>query len=234
MDGRSPNQVFAAELKKKRVLTPALLEELALERTAPTKVGRNGVRWQYLFYGRNHPELVKREGRQVILGVDHANTALVRVYDPDGRWVCNVTANEKLPVLGADKQAIRDVKRAERRDKKARRAYEEARPRMTMSLTDRLYQRAEEKRREAPPAPPPGGPSLVPVRHPVEDQLPAIRRALDAGALRPAVGAEALGRDVLRAAIDGAARRQEADVEIDAFSILSGAVASRQEDGNAI
>lgn len=190
MDGRAPDQVYAAELTRKRVLPAELLHELTLERTRPVKVRRNGVTWQRLSYGRDDPNLLKIEGQKVVLGIDHSQPQTVRVYAAgDGRWICNASANEKLPHL-ADKQLVRDAVAEERRDRKVAKQYHQVRPRLSEGLPDKLYRLAEQ-RRAAKGGPAPGNdppPSLVPVRSPLEQQLPEIRRT--AVPLRPAVGSE--------------------------------------------
>ena len=233
MDGRTPAEAFAAELRQKRVLPAELLEELTLERTRPLIVGRNGVRWQHVTYGRNEPRLIEREGkadRRVTLGIDHSNLATVRVYDAaDGKFLCVAAANEKLPVLARDRQAVRDVVAQGRRDQKAAKAYHRARPRLAMSLTDRLHEAARQRRQAEAASPPDADPTLLPVQSPLADQLPLIRAALDAGALRPAVGAETPPAPSFREI--GAfleQRRAEEAAEaargIDAFSVLARAM----------
>lgn len=189
LEGKTPAFVHAANLDKKIVIPEGLKVELRCEWTKPLKVGRNGVQWKGLFYGSNDPRLVKIEGQLVRLGIDHQDLQLARVYDAEGgNLLCVVRPATKIPV-NADSQTVRDVVAQERRDRRAAKNYHEVRPRLALSRNDRLHLKAAEKRAAAQASPPDGGgPSLVPLRSPLEASLPAVRAAFEGGSMRAAVG----------------------------------------------
>lgn len=199
MEGMAPAAVFANELKRKRVLADWQLAELD-ERTRPVKVGRNGVRFGKLTYGRNHPALVKLLGQKVTLGVDKDDVAQLRVYAMDGRQLCTVSANEKMPVL-ADKQAVREAVAGERRDRKTAKAGHVARMRLGRSITDRLYLKAAELRRQNTSEPSTNEAALIPVQTGFADPMNALRDAVDVadqrGPIPIAAGAESVRLDDL-------------------------------------
>lgn len=196
MDGRTPDAVFAACLETKRTARADLLDLLLQKRTQPVKVTQNGVTWEGLRYGQHAPELHALLGEEVFLRVDPDDVSRVTVWQIDGRFVCRAQANTRVPFF-ADAQDLRAAQQEKRRHRKLTREYVEARPRLHEDLTDRVIRsaaaRARERRANDPDQPPPG-PTLQPVRSPLENQLPALRRAIEADALagRKAVGAESL------------------------------------------
>lgn len=223
MDGQSPAHVYQRELVVKRPVDSRLLDSLTLRRTPPLKVGRNGVTWMKLTWGR--VELADRMGEFVCLAIDDRDMQQAQVYTPEGKFLCLAACNERLPFMTSHdelKVAIGESKA----DRKTRRDYIEKRPRLADSLPDRTYRR---RQRQAQPSPLPedGGacpapPSFQPVRTPLDDQLPAIRQAMEAVPLRLAAGAESIDQDVLRSALASLARQPEPDE--DTFAVLSRAM----------
>jgi putative transposase len=195
MDGKTPDQVYAENLETRRTASRELLDLLCLKKSKPVRVTQNGVTYNGVRYGQY--DLSRMIGAEVVLRVDERDATRVQVYTLDDRFVCLASANRKLPVV-ADAQAVREAIAEKRQDRKRLKEYVDRRPRMADDLPDRIVRAAAARARavadEAQNDPTPAGPSLQPIRHAMEDQLPALRRALDrtSNTGRVAVGAESL------------------------------------------
>ncbi len=193
MEGGSPSQVFTACLHSKRTATAESLDLLTLKKTRPLTIGRNGVAWQGIRYGRNQPELSQHFGQKVTLRIDDRDRDRVLVYNLDDSFLCIARANKKLPFL-ADSQLVREAIVENRKDRKTAKAFHEVRPRLADSLTDRLHRKAAERRAQQPAAPDQPPPSLMPVRaaSTAGQQLEKVRQAIELEKRRPAVGSESV------------------------------------------
>jgi hypothetical protein len=250
MDGKTPDAVYVECLHSKRTAPAELLDLLMQQRSQPVKVTRHGVTWQGIGYGSAEPLLFDKLGQEVCLGVDPRDLSRVSVWTTDDAFLCYASANVRLPFT-TTKEDLRAAKKAlghQRREYKGR--FGRQSPllaTMPELLVDASVERA---RREAPPDPTLPPPSIEPVRSPLEDQLPAVRRAL---AARKAVGAERfhydlyseenvpevgkftydrrLDRDLLSAALERISREEEAAAEQqpDAFGVLTAAMNSQRE-----
>lgn len=240
MGGRSPRDVYAACLAQVRTAPPELLDLLLLKPTRPVKVGQNGVTWGGLRYGAGDRALFPWLGREVTLRVDDRDLSRVQVYAPDGRFVCVAAANARVPA-NATSDDLRDSIRAKRRHRKIVAEYVDARPRMADDLPDLLTRAAAARHARAaaaagPADPPPPPPSVRPLRSPLEDQMPAIRRAMEARpALRIAAGAEDLDAAQIAGAFRHAADARAAGdaaaaADFDAFADLSRALRRPDDD----
>jgi len=215
MDGKTPNQVFAENLSCKRTTTPELLDVLLLKPTPPLKVGQNGVTWQGLRYGQHCPELIEMLGREVLLRVDDRDLSRVQVWTKEGRFVCVAPANERVPV-NATSQELRKAIAATKSDRKLMKDFVEAGPRMADDLPDKILRARARVAAAVKPGETldldTGEVSLKPVRSPLEDQLPALQKALEArGSMRMAVGAENVSEDPMADLKAALQRREEAE-----------------------
>lgn len=189
LEGRKPADVYAAELESKRVLPANLLDVEILRELPPQKIGRNGVRYEGLSYGRSEPELWKREGQKVILRVNDEDLKQVQIYDLAGKLICVAPANEKLPYL-ATREQLKAAMSQQRADKRKLREYIQTRPRLSDSLADRMHRKAAAvvAQKPSPDTQPP--PSISPIRTSLEPEAPAVQAAFERAGLRAAVGAE--------------------------------------------
>jgi hypothetical protein len=176
MDGRSPREVFDACLVKRRVMSEDLANLLLMKKTRPMKVQRNGVVYKGIHYGGR--ELAAELGKQVVLRIDDRDVTRVDVYSfPADKFITSAASNQRLPFL-TNSQALREAMADKKRTLKTVRDYHTARPRMSDSLEDQLARKAARLRQQAAAQPELGaGASISPVRSPLEDQLPRIRRA---------------------------------------------------------
>ena len=205
MNGQTPDAVFSANLSSKRTAPAELLEVLMLPRSKPVTVGQNGVTLDGLRYGSHEPALFPHQREKVTLAFDHDDRSRVMVFDAQGKFICVATANEQLPA-NATSQEIRDAVKVKGQGRKRVREYIDQRPRMVEDLPDLLVRARARKQTAATPsqtgpANPP--PSLVPIRTPLEAQLPAIQRVLEAVSFRKAVGAEGAAPADVAASLGG-------------------------------
>lgn len=197
--GCSPNEAFAANRHAIKTATAELLDVLCLMPTQPLKVTQNGVTWKGLHYGQY--ELSSHLGKEVILRVDERDVSRVQVWSIEGKFIAIANANRKLP-FNATAEELRE---AITEKKKLRRLVADAhqvKPRMADDLPDQILRARAARQREdhatgdLPPAAPP---TIQPVRSPIEDQLPALRRAIEGGHFKVAAGAEAMSlRDAMK------------------------------------
>ena len=186
MDRQSLAAVFDQNLKDKRIVPDAVLAVLMWKPSTPLKVGQNGVVWYGLRYGGVDAALFRWLGKEVVVRVDPANVARAMVCDVDGRFICMTRANERLP-FKASQAELRKAIAAKQRGRKLVREYYDQQPRLhedTVGLM--IAARADENRRLATAdAERREGPTIKPIRTPLDDCLPALQRALDAPTKAP-------------------------------------------------
>jgi len=102
--------------------------------------------------------------------------------------------NKRLPA-NASAEMLKEAMAEKRRDRKAQLQYKDVRLRIHEDLPERMIRAATERNarnaRNNPTEPTPPA-NYQPIRSPLEDQLPAVQRALAMPAMRPAAGAESL------------------------------------------
>lgn len=241
MDGKSPDQVYAACLRVKKTADPLELDLHTQKRIGPVKVRQNGVTYQGLRYGQYDPELIRRLGQSVYLRVDAANLSRVTAWTEDDKFVCVAGCNARLPA-NATEQELREAQANKRRASRVGREYFEARPRMADDLVDHMHHARVAANRRAGtdklPATPP--PTEERIERFGDDALRQLRRSLDRGDRRKAAGAESV--DLLKA-IEGMdsrpigrfhyERREEEEPLPDTFSILSSWARTQRHSNSA-
>lgn len=232
MDGRTPDVVFATYLATKITADPAVLDWLLLAPTQPVKVGQNGVTYRSRQYGRGEPALMAWLGKEVRLRIDDRDVSRVWICHPDKDTpICLAHANAYTPANATDqelREAIADLKR----DNRLTEQYHDRRPRMSHDIGERILLARAAARKAAPaPADDLLPASVRPLQTPLNDQLPALRAALDAASnqLRPAVGAERISIDDLGRAVSQNDSYGGGDLG-DSFDLLSRAVREQRED----
>src|SRR5665213_586980 len=167
MNGKSPDLVFAENLRGKKTVDNNLLDALLLPRTKPVKVGQNGVMYRGLRYGQYEPALIPLFGKQVILAVDNQNIASVQVWSMDNKFICLADANQRVPANASSKD-LRDAIAQKKCAIKQNREYYKNRMRMADDLPDLITRSAAARRAadaaaESPPSPPPP-PNIIPLQ----------------------------------------------------------------------
>ncbi len=201
MEGRSPDQVFAAEWRDHSKVTASeeMLWWFTLKQTKPVKCGQNGVTYNGIRYGATNAFLMQHKGTEVILRVDPGRVNEVIVCELSGKPICVAQSNQRLAV-NATNEEVKAAQRELGGDRKRVKAYHQSRPRMAMDLVDRtLVARAAEnaKRAAENPQPAPEPPTIKPVRSPFESDISKLRNDFEQENLKIAVGAEHMSFDEL-------------------------------------
>jgi hypothetical protein len=190
MHGQTPDAVYTQCFNKaRRTASAELLDLLCLRRVGPLKVHQNGVTWQGIRYGQY--DLARHLNREVILRIDERDISRVQVYSTDDKLIAIVLSNEKMGWTAG--QELKEAIASKKQDGKLHREYVDRRPRLADDLPDRIV-RAKAAKAAAIKSeisnPDPPQPNICPIRHPLEDQLPAIQRAVEQGQFRQAVGSD--------------------------------------------
>ena len=187
MDGKSPDQVFAENLSTERTTTAEAMAFYCLRQTKPTRVTQNGVQYNGLRYGQY--DLLEYLGKEVVLRIDDRDLSSLQAWSKEGKFIAIARANARVPV-NASAQELREALSQKRQARRSLTSYMEARPRLAEDLPDLLVRAKAAKAQ--------GTSSLglaatmSPLQTRFDDQLPALRRALERDQLRTAVGAESL------------------------------------------
>jgi hypothetical protein len=181
MNGRSPNEVYAQKLREKRTAPRELLDLLLLRKHGPVKVGKNGVRWCGLHFGQYDLGLL--QGKEVYLRIDDRDLSKVSVWDLEDRHFLGLARANRVIPEGADRELLRAAIREQRHNSKALRNAQPARLRIHEYLPDtmtRLRREGIERLAASRPPVPTPTPTLVPIRSPLEGELPKLQRAVEA------------------------------------------------------
>ncbi len=176
----TPSEAYARNLESVQTTTREVLDVLMLRRVGPVRVGRNGCRYHGLNFGQY--DTGPLQGQEVYLRVDDADLSKVSVWSLEDKFLCLARANRQLPAH-ADRELLRAAIKEQRHYSKALRNAQPARMRIHEDLPDvmfRLEQERAERLARSRPATPAATPTIIPVRSPIEDQLPAFQRAAEA------------------------------------------------------
>jgi putative transposase len=181
MNGKTPAAVFDECLVEKKTAPDAVLEVMLWKPSRPTKYTRNGVLCDGIGYGNREAALFAWTGKEVIVRVDPANAGRAAICEPNGRLICFAPSNIKLP-FNTPKAELKEATANLTRAKKQTREHYKSRPQLHGDVAGQLYaDRAEADRvaREAAKVTPP---TIAMVNTPLNDQLPALQRALEKSA----------------------------------------------------
>lgn len=186
MDGKSPKAVYAECLVAERPVDEASLR-LACSLDVQATVRQNGVFWQGVNW--HSFELDPLIGQRVRIFIDTERLDDVVVCRLDGSVICLAKVDRRV-AQGASSQDIREAKAEMRRNKKKKRAYLEARPRMALDTVELMQLRqaklaGEEEQRVAATGTDDLPPTIQPVRTPFDDQSSALRSAVERAAPMP-------------------------------------------------
>ena len=110
MDGKTPNEVFFANWKRKRNVSPEYLE-IAFASTESRKVMRNGITIDGTVYWGN--ELRRHIGAQVLVKRSFSSMTRAMVFDIDGRFLCYAEADyfAETGDLAEDNRRVNDARK---------------------------------------------------------------------------------------------------------------------------
>ncbi len=146
MNGRTPDQVYAACLAEQRVATPEQLNLMMLRNTRMQKVGRDGVHLD--LYGQklnfnSHDLNFYHMGRMVYFRYDPDNLAEVRVYDDKDRFLCTAQQTGALGYF-ADKEEVQKAVQENRKYMKAVKTWKDQHVRQAHDELELLMWQAEQ------------------------------------------------------------------------------------------
>ncbi|MGE5549149.1 MAG: Mu transposase C-terminal domain-containing protein [Bacteroidota bacterium] len=141
MDGRTPNEVFAACFKTRRHISDELLSLLLMRTSEPVKVGRQGVRLHNFFYEAD--ELTPLQGRMVYLRYDPQDTGRVFVFDEKDRLLCQAASRQ---LVGWGQVTTEDLRAGIRKQREAAKEAKAGRPERKLTPQTALLEVLEEKR----------------------------------------------------------------------------------------
>jgi len=191
MKGRSPAQVLAGR-ESRRVLVDGVLELLLKVWSGELKVGKNGVRFNNLWYGQYNKVLTAHQGKKVRVAYDPDDLGQVHVYDAATLKLITVAEQNRLIGYGqaVNEEALREAMAQESRAVKTARAYRNSRLTANMDLTDltlrAMADAAEKPAKKQTPR------TLRPVRTPLDDQVAKHKRQTAKRVLKKAAGAEGI------------------------------------------
>lgn len=165
----------------------------------PIKVGRDGVRFSNIIYGKLDEEVWRLQGREVYLLADPVNADRVTLCDADGVPICVAFADRNL---GLTRDEVRAASAMHRRATRTVKKYPEARDTLMRTTHQRIAElRSAAAKAERGPEPTP------PERQPASVRLTRSDIAAGAERVRRAAGAEAMRRlSCLDEAADGVNR----------------------------
>lgn len=123
LDGKTPNEVYAANLYKQRVATADQLNLLLMRSERLQKVQRNGVKVkigskELWFY--NEELKINYFGEQVYVRYDPDDLREVRVYDKQERFLCTAQLLEAGGYdLGTDSESVKKVNSMRKKENRA-------------------------------------------------------------------------------------------------------------------
>lgn len=112
MNGRTPDQVYAACLVEQRVATSEQLHLMMLRNTRLQKVGRLGVHldmYGQKLYFNSHELNLWHFGRKVYFRYDPDNLDEVRVHDETGRFICTAQQDTAIGYFGSKEDVQKAV-----------------------------------------------------------------------------------------------------------------------------
>ena len=177
MDG-TPNEVYAANLVKKRVISQEKLDSYCLRKVGPLRVHRNGVRYKGVNFGQY--DLGHLQGQDVYLRIDDADLSKVSVWS-EKQFLCLARANQRVPA-DADHKLLEAAMKEKARNSRILRGAQKARMAIHEDIPETMarlqLERAKERATSQPPTPPTCS-TLVPFTTPLDKEFDRLRTAVE-------------------------------------------------------
>jgi len=195
MEGKSPLAVLATR-SSRRVLKDGVADLLLRVWSGQLVIGKNGVKFNGMWYGQWDSELLMRQGRKVRVAYDPDDLRTVHVYDAISmKLITTAEQNEMIGYGAVGEEATREAIAKQRR---AVKALKQQKTHQRIAQTD-LPTLAIQAQRAAIEQNEPGRPaeraaSLQPVRTVMDEQVAEHERVRKQRLLRKAAGAEQVKR----------------------------------------
>jgi len=191
MDGRSPLEVYTANVGTAASVRPVLQKQLdcCLQMVSkPIKVGRNGITIQNKTYGKNDPALRALFGKLVMVRIDPSDVRYATVWSPEGQRLATLAENE-LAIFDTTSDAThREFLSRQRRHNNQLKEVQKRGMRPVRSAAELMIEDSiEQARRRAAenplPEPPRPGVELVNtgLENPSNDDRPTFKKAVGDG-----------------------------------------------------
>ncbi len=173
MNGRTPDQVYAACLVEQRVATADQLNLMMLRNTRVQKVGRDGVHLD--LYGQkicfnSHDLNFYHFGQKVYLRYDPDDLAEVRVYDDKDRFLCTAQQTGTLGYF-ADKEEVQKAVQENRKYMRAVKTWKEQHVKQAHNELELMIWQAEQNLEEGGDRPNPKIVRIVTANEQTEKEL---------------------------------------------------------------
>lgn len=173
MNGRTPDQVYAACLVEQRVATADQLNLMMLRNTRVQKVGRDGVHLD--LYGQkicfnSHDLNFYHFGQKVYFRYDPDDLAEVRVYDDKDRFLCTAQQTGTLGYF-ADKEEVQKAVQENRKYMRAVKTWKEQHVKQAHNELELMIWQAEQNLEEGGDRPNPKIVRIVTANEQTEKEL---------------------------------------------------------------
>jgi len=137
MNGASPDEIMASRASR-RVLAEGVLELLMRVWSGELIVGKNGVRFRGLWYGKFDRELMSHMGRKVRIAYDPDDMRAVYVYDAASLTLICMAEQSRLMGYGdkVNEEALRDAMQQKAKAVRFAKSFRDSRLAANMDLTD--------------------------------------------------------------------------------------------------
>jgi len=137
MEGKSPDVIMAARTSR-RVLAEGVLELLMRVWSGELTVGKNGVQFKSLWYGKFDLELMSHQGRKVRIAYDPDDMRAVYVYDASTLKLICIAEQSQLIGYGdkVNEEALRDAMKQKHNAVRFAKSFRNSRLAANMDLTD--------------------------------------------------------------------------------------------------
>ncbi len=187
MFGLTPNLVMERYAGPRRECSPDVLALLCSRLVGPVTVGRDGVLWRGVRYGRFDVVVHQMQGRSVMLRIDPDDAARVTICDAQG---APLHVAECVELDGASQEDVRlaatqraKMRRADQRALSGRRFLQQRTPQQIMQMRREAAEAAEAEQRAKLP-PPAAAPPATIVRPDLHAAAEKVRAAQQRRALR--------------------------------------------------
>lgn len=194
MQGMSPAAVMATR-QSRRVLAEGVLDLLLRVWSPELKVGKNGVRFNGLWYGQHSLDLFARQGKQVRLAYDPDDLACVHVYDAVTMQLITKAEQNKLISYGSkvSEESLRQAMKEKSKALRATKEFKQSRLAANMDITSlTLKAQAEANKVNTPTHTHKTTQRLKPVATAMDNQVREHDRLDALKAVKRAAGAEGI------------------------------------------
>jgi len=192
MEGRTPAEVFATR-SSRRVMAEGVSELLLRVWSGELTIGKNGVRFNKMWYGQNDMDLIAHQGKKVRVSYDPDDLRRVYVYDSVTLKLITIAEQNELIRYGSQvgEEDLREAMHRKTRALRNIRDYRDSQLTANMDLTA-LTIKAMRDGQKKPAEKPKAAKMLRPVKTPLDGQVREHERQEILKEVKKAAGAESV------------------------------------------